>query len=224
MSGTEDVGGPDMLAAEYVIGTLDLAEAEAARARIELDRLFAAEVRFWEGVLYPLTSLVAPVDPPTTLWSRIEATTGAPSLPVRPVNDNRPGFWRPLALASLAVAAGLAAFLVLRPASPPAFAVLTPTGSKAAVLVALARADGAILVRPSGVIVTPTDRDLQLWALGVGAARPTSLGLLGAEGRVVPQGVAPGTQLLVSLEPKGGSPTGQPTGPVVYGGTLERAE
>jgi anti-sigma-K factor RskA len=26
--------------------------------------------------------------------------------------------------------------------------------------------------------------------------------------------------LLVSLEPKGGSPTGQPTGPVLYGGQL----
>jgi anti-sigma-K factor RskA len=29
-----------------------------------------------------------------------------------------------------------------------------------------------------------------------------------------------GTQLLISLEPRGGSPTGQPTGPVLYGGKL----
>jgi anti-sigma-K factor RskA len=28
------------------------------------------------------------------------------------------------------------------------------------------------------------------------------------------------TQLLVSLEPQGGSPTGQPTGPVLWGGRL----
>jgi anti-sigma-K factor RskA len=29
-----------------------------------------------------------------------------------------------------------------------------------------------------------------------------------------------GAQLLVSQEPKGGSPTGLPTGPVLYGGTI----
>jgi anti-sigma-K factor RskA len=33
-----------------------------------------------------------------------------------------------------------------------------------------------------------------------------------------------GLQLLVSLEPRGGSPTGQPTGPVLYGGTLQEME
>jgi anti-sigma-K factor RskA len=32
------------------------------------------------------------------------------------------------------------------------------------------------------------------------------------------------TQLLVSLEPKGGSPTGLPTGPVLYGGLLTTTE
>jgi len=31
---------------------------------------------------------------------------------------------------------------------------------------------------------------------------------------------ASGTALLVSLEPPGGSPTGAPTGPVVYAGKL----
>jgi anti-sigma-K factor RskA len=31
---------------------------------------------------------------------------------------------------------------------------------------------------------------------------------------------ATGTQFLVSLEPAGGSPTGQPTGPVLYEGTF----
>jgi anti-sigma-K factor RskA len=39
-------------------------------------------------------------------------------------------------------------------------------------------------------------------------------------GGAVPGTFARGTQLLVSLEPKGGSPTGQPTGPVIYGGKL----
>jgi anti-sigma-K factor RskA len=34
---------------------------------------------------------------------------------------------------------------------------------------------------------------------------------------------ANGTQLLISLEPLGGSPSGAPTGPVVYAGMLVAA-
>ena len=34
--------------------------------------------------------------------------------------------------------------------------------------------------------------------------------------------LAPGTRIMVSLEPVGGSPTGLPTGPVLFAGTLER--
>ena len=33
---------------------------------------------------------------------------------------------------------------------------------------------------------------------------------------------ATGSTLAISIEPRGGSPTGQPTGPVVAAGTLER--
>ena len=235
-----DEFGPETLAAEYVLGTLDAAEAETARARQEVDRLFAAEIRFWENRLFPLTTLVPPVPPPATLWTRIEDTTGgaaSPAVPGRaspqPANDNAMRRWRATALTalvSLAVAASAAAFLAIR-AVPPGgreagavFAVLSPTGSTAPVLVALAGPDGGIVVRPSGALTVASGRDLQLWALAAGATRPASLGVLPAGGTRVPPGIVPGTQLLVSLEPKGGSPTGQPTGPVVYGGTLQRAE
>ena len=57
-----------------------------------------------------------------------------------------------------------------------------------------------------------------------GATKPASLGVIPAEGKVVPPGIKAGTMLLVSLEPKGGSPTGQPTGPVLYAGKLSRFE
>ena len=78
----------------------------------------------------------------------------------------------------------------------------------------------AIGLRPSAAIGVAQDRDLQLWSLPEGATRPASLGVLPAGGKQLPPGVQPGTKLLVSLEPKGGSPTGQPTGPVLYGGEL----
>ena len=234
MSGTvgDDLGdgdlGPQTLAAEYVMGTLEADEAEAARARLATDRTFADEVRFWERHLFPLTALVRPVPPPAGLWSRIEAAVGAetaPSAPATlpvPANDNWLRFWRTTALASLAVAASLATFVALRPATPPVFAVLAPTGATVPVLVALAGPDGGIGLRPSAAITVAPDRDLQLWSLPAGATRPISLGVLPPGGKQVPPGVVPGTKLLVSLEPKGGSPTGQPTGPVVYGGLLQK--
>ena len=227
MSGTADTD-PEMLAAEYVLGTLELAEAESARARLELDRVFAAEIRFWEDRLFPLTALVAPQPPPAALWTRIEDSTGGgvarsatPSV-TPAANDNRVGLWRTTALVAMAVAASLAAFIALRPVPAPVFAVLSPAGATAAVLVAFTQPGGGVVLRPSGDVAVAAGRDLQLWSLPAGATRPASLGLLRGGGALLPPGIAPGTKLLVSLEPAGGSPTGQPTGPVVYGGVLTR--
>jgi anti-sigma-K factor RskA len=221
----DDLGPPD-LAAAYVLGTLEAAEAEAARARAESDPDFAREIAFWENRLAPLALLVPAVAPPAALWTRIEDSTGGnraqamPRAPA-PANDNQAGWWRVTALASLAVAAGLAAFIALRPPPPaPSFAVLAPMGSTAPFLVAIAGPNGGMFVRPSGALAVPPDRDLELWSLPAGATKPASLGVLPAGGKQIGPGIVPGTQLLVSLEPKGGSRTGLPTGPVVYGGTL----
>ncbi len=59
-----------------------------------------------------------------------------------------------------------------------------------------------------------------------GAKAPMSLGVLPASGRQVAlPGTPPaGTALSVTLEPTGGSPTGAPTGRVVYAGTLRQPQ
>jgi anti-sigma-K factor RskA len=145
--------------------------------------------------------------------------------PNRPANDNRLTWWRAGTFAAFAVAAGLAVFIALRPPSPPpVLAVLTPYGTATPVLVALAGPNGAITLRPNAAITIPSDRDLELWSLAAGAKVPAPLGVIPQAGKTVPPGVAPGTTLLVSLEPKGGSPTGLPTGPVLYAGKLEKFE
>jgi anti-sigma-K factor RskA len=110
---------------------------------------------------------------------------------------------------------------VLRSPPPLDVAVLTPRTGEGPVLLATAEPNGALSVRPNGTIAVPNDRDLELWALAAGETRPRSLGVLpAAGGRLVVASLAPGTQLMVSLEPRGGSPTGQPTGPVLYAGQL----
>jgi len=92
------------------------------------------------------------------------------------------------------------------------------------VLMATAERDDALVVRPTTSISVPNDKDLELWALAQGEMRPRSLGILPPSGRQLTAKLTPNTQLLVSLEPKGGSPTGQPTGPVLYGGWLTTIE
>jgi len=236
MSDAIDPGPEATLAAEYVLGTLELDEAEAARQRQQTDPVFADEIAFWETRLTPLALLAPAVAPPASLWTRIEDSTGGKETPAamvattRPANDNRLVFWRVTTFAGLAVAAGLAAFILLNPqATPlapaptaPVLAVLTPYSTPTPVLVAVAGPNGAITLRPTAAISVPTDRDLELWSLAAGAKLPVPQGVIPQAGKVVPPGIAPGTTLLVSLEPKGGSPTGLPTGPVLYAGKLEK--
>jgi anti-sigma-K factor RskA len=162
---------------------------------------------------------VAPVGPPPELWDRIVAATGTAAVVAFP-ERRRLRIWQASTGVALAIAASLAAFIVLRPVPEPRVAVLAPLSNGVPVLLATAEPNGTLNVRPNGTIAVPSGRDLELWALAAGETKPRSLGVLPAGGRQLVASLPPGTQLLVSLEPRGGSPTGQPTGPVLYGGRL----
>ncbi len=167
------------------------------------------------------------------------AADSAPSLAVAPQRAdivafprrsawNSLGLWRAATAAALALAAVFAGIAFLqRPAPAPQLAAaLAPANAPAPVFLAESRPDGSILVRPLTSVTVESGKDLQLWALPQGATRPVSLGVLPAIGKTVPasQFAEPSTQLLVSLEPQGGSPTGQPTGPVLFAGRLTRVD
>jgi anti-sigma-K factor RskA len=214
-----DATDRDVLAAEYVLGTLEGEDATEAARLLRDDPAFAAAVRAWEARLAPLADTVTPVMPPPELWDRIAAATATGA--VVPLSlRRRLRIWQASTGIALAIAASLAAFVVLRPVPQPRVAILAPLTGGVPVLVATAEPDGALRVTPSGTIAVPAGHDLELWALGEGETRPRSLGVLPAGGRQLVASLPPGTQLLVSLEPLGGSPTGQPTGPVLYGGKL----
>ena len=249
-----DASDHDLLAAEYVLGTLEGEEAAQAAELRASDAAFAAAVLRWEGRLTPLATCAPSVAPPPDLWERIEtATAPAVSAPASPASGTAspasgpasPGsntaapavgsagvvpfawhrrlrVWQASTGVAVAIAASLAAFIVQRAA--PRVAVLAPTAGGVPVLLATMGSDGALSVRQDGTIAVPSDHDLELWALDAGEIRPHSLGVLPATGRRLVAAVPPGTQLLVSLEPRGGSPTGQPSGPVLYGGRLTALE
>ena len=121
---------PHMLAGEYVLCVLEGDEMRAAAQRAESDPNFARAIAGWERRLAPLLTGVADVAPPDRLWARIQqSTTLAPS-PVaappavsawpRPVQPGRVWPWKVATGASMALAAGLAAFLLVpSPGRPP---------------------------------------------------------------------------------------------------------
>jgi anti-sigma-K factor RskA len=77
-------------------------------------------------------------------------------------------------------------------------------------------------------VALTADRVLELWSVPPQGA-PRSLGLISASGTtVLSRAKLPATllkggtaALAVSVEPPGGSPTGAPTGPVVFAGKLQ---
>lgn len=67
-----------VLAAEFVLGTLDASERAQVRQRMRAEPAFAGLVRHWEHRLNPLHELTAPIAPPPELWRIILADLPAP--------------------------------------------------------------------------------------------------------------------------------------------------
>lgn len=226
------------VAGEYVLGTL------SGRARARFERLLRTEprvteaVREWEERLLPLAEVLPPVAPPDRVWtailSRIPSAAGKPVAPSSPWG--RMEIWRGLALASLAVVVALAVALLKPAAERPEgalIAVLSSQDATPALIASTDRASRYLTIAAIAPLAVANDRALELWMLPK-EGKPRSLGLVSA---VAPSGVArivlPARAdqalqnipaLAVSLEPVGGSPTGLPTGPVLYSGPLRRLE
>lgn len=222
----------DALAAAYVTGTL------RGRARRRLEALLPSHVRLrdavrrWQDRLLPLTLAVPPLSPRPRVWRGIEQRLWP--APHREPWWQRLGLWRALSGASTAAALALAVLLTVPgEQAPPIVVVLQGTAGTpqaAASFVASFNADGRTLVtRPLAPVTMEADRVLELWAVPPQGA-PRSLGLISGSGVTVvprdrlPRGVLDRratSALAVSVEPPGGSPTGAPTGPVVFAGPLQ---
>jgi anti-sigma-K factor RskA len=223
-----DYGHPrlvDALASQYVAGTL------RGRARKRFEALLAghpalrAAVHEWQERLMPLTGAVAPEPPPRAVWQRIEHQLWPNTAPEH--WWQRLALWRGVSAFATVAALSLALLLALpQPAQPPVVVVLQGTGGASQgvnTFVASVSADGrALVTRPLLPVALEANRVLELWSVPPQGA-PKSLGLISASGVTVLQRdrlLKGAAALAVSLEPPGGSPTGAPTGPVLYAGTL----
>lgn len=222
----------DLFAAEYVIGLLDPAAHAVAARRRDTDPDFARAVETWEARLAPLIEEIGPVAVREDLWPRI-----ASRLP-RPVGEggvwNSLVFWRGATALAVAAAATLAVVAFLPSASTRAPAQAPAVGEAILASTRLEAPNGQVVFV---VTLDATNRRVVVTPIGADGAPGHSheLWLVPKDGKPVSLGVMPSdtsaampainaldadSVLAISVEPEGGSPTGQPTGPVVAQGQL----
>jgi len=232
MSMDEDIGekgGDSILVAEYVLGLLDTGAAEALERRFRTEPELVRGVQFWRSRFALLDSEFEDVPAPPGILAAIEGRLYGNTRPTAFGGWwNNLAVWRGLAAASLAVAVVAVGFNLLRPVplAPEEFAtqlvaaLQAQEGSGVEFVALYDSRQGAVrLVSVSGQSVP--DRDYELWAIE-GEAAPVSVGIVAIEGRsqmpippAVGSAFGEGTVLAVTIEPKGGSPSGAPTGPIV---------
>lgn len=221
------------LSAEYALGTLRGGARRQFEIAMQNDPALRAEVARWQEAFTQLDNTLPPVAPPASVWKRIQLQLGP--LPQSPVVSDRQAHretaknmpWR--GYLGWALAAGLAALLLVprllvQPAAITPVAILangsTGTGQW---VVSVDKQANRLTLTPLHLQEIAKDRSLELWTIPAGG-KPRSLGLLSdaspTQLSLAARMPDPGSTLAISLEPQGGSPTGQPTGAVLYSGTI----
>ncbi len=225
------------LAAEYALGSLPPDEHLEAEALMQKDPLFSLQVKAWERRLIPLVLALEPVEPPARIRGAVmKAITGDSFDSATVIKlERRASNWRWATIGASAIAASLAAFIFLHtPANPVNgqryVAVLQAEGPGPAFLASIDLVNGNISVRTMGAPPQP-GKSYELWAVGGGRDKPQSLGVIDASLKIPASKLGQldaskmrDTVFAVSLEPEGGSPTSQPTGPVMFTGKLVPTE
>ncbi len=227
-------------AAEYALGVLTGEDLAHARQSFSADPSFRSEVGAWTGRFARFLGEVADVEPPRLLWRRIAAEM-AGQAPTNVVTLRRKlNFWRGSALGMTGLAACLALFLIVRPPAavpvpavekaPVAPMVAVLGDEKEAKVVASWDPDRKqLILAVAGKLSGDPAHSHELWVIPAGG-KPVSLGTLSGShqshvrlANALADLLREGATIAISVEPRGGSPTGSPTGPVVASGPLKSA-
>lgn len=230
MSETSHIGGGDedgFLVAEYALGLLTAAEHERLGARLRTDAALRADLRFWRTRLASLDAQFAETAAPAAVLPKIERRLFG--------TEAKAGFWNSLlvwrSLAGAAAAVAVIAIginLTTPKVDPKLFAsqlvaALQAEGSNVSFVALYDPTSGSVRLTALSGDAVP-DKDFELWAIE-GTNAPVSMGVIPINARAevkIPAaaltGWGAGTVLAVTLEQKGGSPTGAPQGPIVAKG------
>jgi anti-sigma-K factor RskA len=229
----------DALAAEYVLGTLGREERLAVSERRAVDPALDAAIGAWEHRLGPLVEVVSPVAPPAGLYNKIRAQISLSSHVIslksrEQALTRRANRWRGMALGMTAIAASLVGVVAWqdyeRRQMPTQYVAVLQTGSsRPAFLLTVDTKTNMFVISAIAAPKAP-EKSYEVWAVYDPAEKPKSLGVM-SEGDMAMHPMMGGEEhdkfmnatFAVSLEPEGGSPTGAPTGPVLFTGKLVKA-
>lgn len=207
----------DMLAAEYALGTLRGGARLQFQKRLADEPTLAARAAYWQNMFSTLDSHLAPVPPPETVWKRIVLDLP----PKKPLRKSRLYLgW--MAAASLAAVTVVTWYSTRTPELAPIM-VLNDAQQHGQWIVSADSSRQYLSITPLRPNAIAAQNSLQLWLIPAGKA-PISLGLLHSNASthvaIGNKTLTPDAMIAISLEPEGGSPTGQPTGPVLYSGKI----
>lgn len=227
----------EQLAAEYVLGTMPQRARQRFEALLKTSPQLRSAVADWEARLTPMASSVADRTPPKRVWRAIRKRlfdNPARNLGLRSAWWSSLGFWR-AATGFATVTLVVLGLLVL---APPEFdlasdsmmvVVMEDTQTQAAAMTVSWEPGGdshrLLRLRVIGHAEMDPDTAWELWMLPAGDHAPVSLGLITTHELQmlrIPKSLAQPLDaawgLGMTVEPKGGSPTGVPTSPMLYTG------
>ncbi|WP_431474868.1 anti-sigma factor [Marinobacter sp. KM021] len=231
----------DMMVAEFVLGTLPEKERDALQARRAREPELEALIQRWEARLAGMLDGVEPVAPGPELFARIQQTIEQHTAQQRAAQevqraapDNVVSLrkqltrWRWSTAIASAAALVLVAVLATQPEpdtqAQSFVAVFQHNDEQPAFLLTVDLNSRQLNIQP--VTAEPqADKSYQLWMVAEEyGPNPRSVGVIGenftldqAALRDYDPETLRGATFGISLEPKGGSPTGQPTGPAIHG-------
>ncbi len=237
----------DLLAGEYVLGTLEERELAQLIERLPFDSDLRYRVQLWEERLQPLANAMEPIEPPAYVWRKIVGSiTRATTRHRELVEDelrhsrrkqvsqhrNQLARWRLATAVACAASIGAFSLLWLQQATKPATfdAISVVSGDGDALWVVDASIDSTVLkitaIKPPEIA---SNQVYELWMVKPDDGGVVSLGLLPNDvhtSTTIEHSAidASAIALAVSLEPTGGSTESAPTGPVLYEGEFSLIE
>ena len=226
----------DALAAEYALGTLQGSARRRFERSLKDDPRLRRLVTDWQNRLAPLDALAEPVQPPARVWNaildRIQLASGRRVSPASRGFWGSLTFWRGAAIVSALAAVVLAVSLttITPTKQPPQMMVVVMSDQKSTPGMTVSwpmqpKGEPKLRIRVTGHETMTPDQAWELWMVPGGDQKPVSLGLINTDVEqelTVPRQLMPAMNqawgLAMSVEPRGGSPTGLPTGPVMYKG------
>ena len=224
------------LAAEYVLGTMSAHARRRFEINLKENPALRRAVAEWEKRLTPLALLLPEVEPPSHVWQAIESR-------IRPGRQVSPGFWGSLWFWRFSsIASGLVALALLIMVAVPGLDKAPVDGTRMVVVMNDLKSRNPAMsvswergkpgkrvmrIRVIGHAEMAPGTAWELWMLPGENEKPVSLGLITTHETQIVVVTAPlaakldhAQGLAMSVEPAGGSPTGLPTGPVLYAGPL----